>query len=64
MPEGDTIHRSAAALRAALQGAVVTGFQAPRAVGATAPPEPGERIVAVEARGKHLLIRFEGARSI
>lgn len=59
MPEGDTIHRAAASLRAALHDSVVIGFQAPRAFGAASPPEPGERILAVEARGKHVLITFE-----
>jgi endonuclease VIII len=64
VPEGDTIHRAAAALRAAVQDGVVVGFHAPRAVGAAPPPAPGERIVAVEARGKHLLIRFEGGTTL
>jgi endonuclease VIII len=64
VPEGDTIHRAATALRAALQDAVVMGFQAPRAVGASAPPMCGERILAVEARGKHLLIRFEAGTTL
>ncbi len=36
MPEGDTIHRAAAMLRGALEGAVVTGFEAPRARGSRA----------------------------
>jgi endonuclease VIII len=54
MPEGDTIHRSAASLRHALVGRVLTRVELPRhprpwpAVGAT--------ITSVEARGKHLLI--------
>lgn len=60
MPEGDTIHRVAAALRAALEGTVVTHFDAPRAVGGAASPDPGERVEAVEARAKHLLARFQG----
>jgi endonuclease VIII len=64
VPEGDTIHRAAGALRAALLDVVVTDFVAPRAVGTAARPEPGERIVAVEARGKHLLIRFDGGTTL
>jgi hypothetical protein len=44
VPEGDTIHRTAAALRAAIQGEVVTDFQAWHAVGAASQPEPGERV--------------------
>jgi endonuclease-8 len=58
VPEGDTIHRAAAMLRAAIEGAVVIAFDAPRARGTAARPEPGDRVERVEARGKHLLIRF------
>jgi endonuclease-8 len=64
VPEGDTIHRAAAALRNGLQGSVLTDFRAPRAAGVASRPEPGERIEAVEARGKHLLIRFEGGTTV
>ena len=64
MPEGDTIHRAAAMLRAAIDGAVVTGFDAPRARGSARPPEPGDRVERVEARGKHLLIRFAGGATL
>ena len=60
MPEGDTIHRTAAMLRAAIEGDVLTWFDAPRARATTAAPEPGDRVERVEARGKHLLIRFAG----
>lgn len=58
MPEGDTIHRAAARLRPALEGHVLTRFEAPRLVGER--PKVGERIERVEARGKHLLMTFEG----
>lgn len=58
MPEGDTIHRMAATLRAALLGARLTGFRAPR-LGPTQ-PAPGETIDRIEARGKHLLLWFSG----
>jgi endonuclease-8 len=64
VPEGDTIHRAAAALRRGLEGAVLADFRAPRAVGGAPRPEPGERIETVEARGKHLLIRFEGGTTL
>ncbi|MFM7536268.1 MAG: Fpg/Nei family DNA glycosylase [Acidimicrobiales bacterium] len=57
MPEGDTIHRSATALRMALTGRPVSGFDAPRLDG----PEPtvGSVIERVEAIGKHLEIGFD-----
>lgn len=57
MPEGDTIHRTAARLRPVLENKELIAFDAPRLVGAR--PKPGDRISAVEAVGKHLLIRFE-----
>ena len=58
MPEGDTLFKAAARLRPALQGHRLTRFEAPRLVGDA--PKVGERIDGVEARGKHLLIHFEG----
>src|SRR5690349_13560684 len=58
MPEGDTLFKAAARLRPALQGHRLTRFEAPRLVGDA--PTLGERIERVEARGKHLLIHFEG----
>lgn len=58
MPEGDTLHRTAARLRPALAGEVLARFDAPRLVGDR--PRPGERIESVEAVGKHLLVRFAG----
>ena len=58
MPEGDTIHKLAARLRPALEGATVTRFEAPRLTG-TVRPRPGMVIESVGAHGKHLLIRFE-----
>ena len=64
MPEGDTIHRTAAVLHAALRDEVVTGFEAPRALGGAPAPGPGERILEVEARGKHLLMRFEAGTTL
>lgn len=56
MPEGDTIHRTANRLRPALEGQRVVRFTAPRLVGDR--PHAGDDIVAVEAVGKNLLIRF------
>jgi endonuclease-8 len=58
MPEGDTIHRAAAMLRAALGDGPMTAFEAPGARGPR--PAIGEAIDRIEARGKHLLIRFGG----
>jgi len=56
VPEGDTIHRSAARLRTVLEGRTVTRFEAPRVVGRT--PSAGSTVTSVEAKGKHLLIAF------
>jgi endonuclease-8 len=57
MPEGDTLFKTAARLRPALQGHHLTRFEAPRLVGDA--PRLGEVIERVEARGKNLLIHFE-----
>jgi endonuclease-8 len=57
MPEGDTIHRAATALRMALLGRPVTGFDAPRLVGLE--PAVGSVVERVEAIGKHLEIGFD-----
>lgn len=57
MPEGDTLHRTAARLRPALAGAVLQRFEAPRLLGDR--PKPGVGIREVEAVGKHLLIGFD-----
>ena len=61
MPEGDTIFRAATQLRKALLGARVTRFESDRLPG---PLPVGERILAVEARGKNLIIRFEQGRAL
>lgn len=58
MPEGDTIHRVAARLRPALEGQRLERFEAARLVGPA--PTPGTHIRSVEARGKHLLVGFDG----
>jgi endonuclease-8 len=58
VPEGDTLFKTAARLKPALQGHRLTRFEAPLLRGPA--PKLGERITLVEARGKHLLVHFEG----
>ncbi len=58
VPEGDTLYKAAARLKPALQGHVLTRFEAPRLRGDA--PKLGERVDLVEARGKHLLVHFDG----
>jgi endonuclease-8 len=63
MPEGDTIFRAARTLHRALAGHVVTRFDtayAPLARVHDDTPITGRTIEAVEARGKHLVMRFSG----
>ncbi|HVM64353.1 MAG TPA: DNA-formamidopyrimidine glycosylase family protein [Acidimicrobiales bacterium] len=60
MPEGDTIARAAARLRECLLDREVTAAR-------TTAPVPvatlvGDRVAAVEANGKHLMIRFASGR--
>jgi endonuclease-8 len=60
VPEGDTIARAAARLRECLLDRVVTAAR-------TTAPVPvatlvGDRVAAVEANGKHLMIRFASGR--
>jgi endonuclease-8 len=57
VPEGDTIHRTAAALRTALVGKPTERFDAPRLVGPR--PELGRVIERVESTGKHLEIVWD-----
>ena len=57
MPEGDTIHRAAAALRTALVGKQMVGFEAPRLTGPA--PRLGRTIESVDAHGKHLEITWD-----
>lgn len=57
MPEGDTLHRTAARLRPALVGGRVTRFDAPRLRGDR--PRRDVRVDDVEARGKNLLVHFD-----
>ncbi|MGZ5344414.1 MAG: Fpg/Nei family DNA glycosylase [Actinomycetota bacterium] len=60
MPEGDTIHRAAARIRTSFGGDPLTAFAARTSgiVPGVAPPGPGDTVLSVEARGKHLLVRF------
>jgi endonuclease VIII len=67
MPEGDTVHRAARRVREALVGEEIISIEAPQ------PrhrfdrlPERlrGRPVRAVEARGKHLLLRFDGGLSV
>src|SRR5512140_2233860 len=58
MPEGDTLFRIAAALRPHLAGRRIVAAAA-RQPGPRAELLVGAAVEAVEARGKHLLIRFD-----
>src|SRR6476661_4432886 len=58
MPEGDTLHRTAAGLAPHLVGRAVTAARA-RAGGPQVERVVGATITAVEAAGKNLLIRFD-----
>ena len=62
MPEGDTIHRSAARLQPVLAGRTVSRFEAQRLV--EVGPKPGTTIEGVEARGKYLLIHFGDGQTL
>ena len=62
MPEGDTIHRLAARLGPRLVGRRVRAFAAHDIEDAVADSVVGHTVVAVEARGKNLLVRFDDAR--
>jgi endonuclease VIII len=58
LPEGDTIHRWAQRLDAALTGHTLKRFEFRRDPRGTRLPEAGTTIIGVEARGKHLLVHF------
>ncbi len=63
MPEGDTIHRAARRLDAALRGRVMERAEAPNPrspIYARASELQGRTLESVEARGKHLLAHFSG----
>lgn len=57
MPEGDTIFRAARSLGRWLEGRTITAARA--AFDIPAHKLVGQQVVAVEAQGKHLLIRFD-----
>ena len=63
MPEGDTLARTAAGLRPHLVGRPVTAASA-RAPGPRIERVVGARVTGVEARGKHLLIRFDNGLEV
>ncbi len=56
--EGDTIFRAAARLRDALVGRRLVDLELRRDPRGRRGPEPGTTVTAVEAVGKHLLVRF------
>jgi endonuclease-8 len=67
VPEGDTIFRAARTLHAALAGRTVTRFASslPQVAAAARHYRIEGRVVrAVEARGKHLIVRFETGPSL
>jgi endonuclease-8 len=64
VPEGDTIHRAARRLADALAGRPALRIETPRSHGPVRPPEEGTVISSVEARGKHLLVRFADGRTL
>ncbi|MEO6797904.1 MAG: DNA-formamidopyrimidine glycosylase family protein [Candidatus Dormibacter sp.] len=55
MPEGDTIWRTAAALRRRIEGKVVTEARPDRIRRLE-----GRQVIGVEPTGKHLIMRFDG----
>ncbi len=57
VPEGDVLHRTAAALRTALVGRAMLRFDAPRLIGPR--PAPSRVIERVECHGKHLEIVWD-----
>jgi endonuclease-8 len=57
VPEGDTVHRTASALRTALVDKKMVRFDAPRLIGVV--PKAGRTIVRVESHGKHLEIEWD-----
>lgn len=62
VPEGDTIHRTAARLRPVLEGKTVASFQAARLIGPG--PAAGTTISGVEAKGKFLLVHFDDSTTL
>ena len=63
MPEGDSLFRLAARLGPVLEGKVVLGLEFPRSA-LQGHDLVGRAIEKVEARGKNLLVRFAGNRTL
>lgn len=63
MPEGDTLFRIARALDRVLTGRAIEEVRSPRPLGAYV-PRRGARIAAIEARGKNLLVHFDGGSAL
>ena len=57
MHDGETIHRTASALRTAFGGKAMTRFDAPELIGPV--PQAGRTIEKVESRGRHLEMEFD-----
>jgi endonuclease-8 len=64
MPEGDSIYRLAAKLRPKLVGGRVRAFEAHGIADAVTKTVIGHEVVAVEARGKNLLVHFDDGRAL
>jgi endonuclease-8 len=64
VPEGDSIHNLAARLRPRLVGRQVRAFDAHDIADAVARTVIGHTVVAVEARGKNLLVQFDDGRML
>jgi endonuclease-8 len=67
MPEGDTIHHAANRIRPVLEGHVPDELRTPhRRLAAERWPErlAGRAVRSVDARGKHLFMRFEGGLAL
>lgn len=64
MPEGDTIHRAAHTLRRAIAGRTVTAWRSEKPELARVADLVGRTVADVEARGKHLLVRFDDGRTL
>jgi endonuclease-8 len=63
VPEGDTIHRAASRIAAAVVGRPILAIETPQprhALDRWPDRLAGRAVRAVDARGKHLFIRFEG----
>lgn len=64
MPEGDSIHNLAARLSRRILGKEVRAFEAHTVSADAAASLTGRTIVAIDARGKNLLIRFDDGRAL